>query len=57
VKVDATVCRTVEPGDDLRSFTQSPVYPDPEPCNITAANGVSPDANQAFTLTVTSPDD
>ena len=33
MKVDATVCRTSDPGEDLRSFTHCPVYPDPEPCN------------------------
>src|SRR5271157_3529746 len=33
VKVDATVCGTSEPGEDLRSFSQSPVYPDSEPYN------------------------
>src|SRR5208337_993302 len=33
VKVDATVCETSEPGEDLRSFTRCPVYPDSEPYN------------------------
>src|SRR5271165_2195144 len=33
VKVDATVCGTSEPEEDLRSFSQSPVYPDSEPYN------------------------
>src|SRR5271165_3013069 len=33
VKVDATVCRTSDLGEDLRSFSQCPIYPDPEPCN------------------------